>query len=246
MRGPAKIAFYFGRQELAVGPVPLVVGTLSSLEERFPPAGRKVCCDVVEVRLDKTGRPEFWMESCKEIQNRGWPVLLTVRLKSEGGSWEGPEAERFDILHEAIEELSGVDVEWSSKIAHPLAMFAKLRHKVCVISHHNFHKTPPVEELVSIIREAEDIASVVKISTRLNCADDEETLRSLLGMKWKRPLCVIGMGTAWTHTRVSFPLLGSCLTYGYLDKLTAPGQIAAAELTRRLREKLAGSVKPKH
>jgi 3-dehydroquinate dehydratase-1 len=246
MRIPAKIAFYFGSQELAVGLAPLVVGTLSSLEARFPAPGRKVCCDVVEVRLDKTGRPEFWMECCKEIQNRGWPVLLTVRLKSEGGSWEGPDEERFDILHEAIGGLAGVDVEWSSKIAHPLAMFAKIRHKVCVISYHNFHKTPPVEELVSIIREAEDIASVVKISTRLNCEEDEETLHSLLGMKWKRPLCVIGMGTAWTHTRVSFPLLGSCLTYGYLDKPTAPGQISAAELTRRLREKMAASVKPKH
>jgi 3-dehydroquinate dehydratase len=30
-------------------------------------------------------------------------------------------------------------------------------------------------------------------------------------------------------------MLGSCLTYGYLDKPTAPGQMSAAELVRRLR-----------
>jgi 3-dehydroquinate dehydratase-1 len=79
----------------------------------------------------------------------------------------------------------------------------------------------------------------------LNSAADEDTLRSLLGRKWKRPLCIIGMGTAWTHTRASFPLLGSCLTYGYLDKPAAPGQIAVADLTRRLREEMAAGCKPK-
>jgi len=47
---------------------------------------------------------------------------------------------------------------------------------------------------------------------------------------------VIGMGEAWKQTRLSFPKLGSCLTYGYLDKPTAPGQESAAELVRQLRE----------
>jgi 3-dehydroquinate dehydratase len=42
------------------------------------------------------------------------------------------------------------------------------------------------------------------------------------------------MGPAYAQTRVRYPKLGSCLTYGYLDKATAPGQFSAAELTRRL------------
>ena len=49
-------------------------------------------------------------------------------------------------------------------------------------------------------------------------------------------LCVIGMGPDWAHTRVLFPQLGSCLTYGYLDKPTAPGQFSAAELTEKLQQ----------
>jgi 3-dehydroquinate dehydratase-1 len=243
MKQPIKIAFRFGRQELEVGPVPLVVGALSSLAGPFPPPGREVSCDVVEVRLDKAGCPPLWMDRCLEIQERGWPVLLTPRLKSEGGAWDEPDAQRLDIFRQAILELAGVDIEWRSKIVHPVAMFAKLKRKVCVISYHNFDKTPPAAELASIIREAADMASIVKISTRLLSAEDEETLLSMLDRKWKRPLCIIGMGAAWSHTRVSFPLFGSCLTYGYLDKPTAPGQTTVAELTRRLREEMAASAK---
>jgi 3-dehydroquinate dehydratase len=42
------------------------------------------------------------------------------------------------------------------------------------------------------------------------------------------------MGQAWSETRVEFATLGSCLTYGYLDKPTAPGQMSATELLRRV------------
>jgi 3-dehydroquinate dehydratase-1 len=243
MNTPIRIAFQFGRRELTVGPVPLVVGTLSSLSGPFPPPGRKPACDVVEVRLDKTGRPPQWQDRCKEIEKRGWPVLLTLRLKSEGGAWGEPDAERYEIFQWAIRELAGVDVELRSKIVHPVAMFAKLKRKVCVISYHNFEKTPPVAELASIIREAAGMGSIVKIATCLRSAEDEEILRFMLEQKWKRPLCVIGMGADWTHTRVSFPQIGSCLTYGFLDTPAAPGQLSAAELSRLLRKKIVSPVK---
>jgi 3-dehydroquinate dehydratase len=33
-----------------------------------------------------------------------------------------------------------------------------------------------------------------------------------------------------------YPQLGSCLSYGFLDKPAAPGQLPAAEMARQLRE----------
>jgi 3-dehydroquinate dehydratase-1 len=242
MKPPIRIAFLTGRRQLTVGPVPRVVGTLTSLARPFPAPRQKVPCDVVEVRLDKAGLVPGWLERCLKIEERGWPVLLTIRLRNEGGAWAGGDAKRFPIYEEALFNLSGVDVEWRSKIVYPVAILAKRKRKVCVISYHDFEKTPPAEKLVDIVTEAQELASIVKIATRLNGADDEETLCSLLARKWKRPLCVIGMGPAWTHTRVLFPKLGSCLAYGCLDKATAPGQLSAAELTRQLGAEKAASV----
>ena len=42
------------------------------------------------------------------------------------------------------------------------------------------------------------------------------------------------MGPLGPQTRIDFPKLGSCLTYGYLDAPVAPGQVSARELMRQL------------
>jgi 3-dehydroquinate dehydratase type I len=65
--------------------------------------------------------------------------------------------------------------------------------------------------------------------------EDVATLRQLLARKWPVPLCVIGMGARGAATRVEFAKLGSCLTYGYLDAPSAPGQPSAAELVALMR-----------
>nr|URC24566.1 major capsid protein [Myoviridae environmental samples] len=61
---------------------------------------------------------------------------------------------------------------------------------------------------------------------------------TVLAKTLAKPLCVIGMGALAQKTRVAFSTQGSCLTYGFLDASTAPGQMSAAELTTRLREAL--------
>ena len=72
---------------------PLVVGVLSSLDGNVPLAG-----DIVEVRLDKTGRPPDWLDRCQAIEARGQPVLLTIRLRSEGGEWPEDDRGRLKII----------------------------------------------------------------------------------------------------------------------------------------------------
>ena len=212
-----------------------VIGVLSSLNSPVPDAKAGGSCDFIEVRLDKTGHPDGWLERCREIEDAGRPILLTVRLSSEGGDWRTGDARRWPLFEQAIDHLAGVDIEWRSAIVHRVAMQCKRRRKVSVISYHDFKKTPPREALAEFITEAQQIGSVIKIATKLNSPADEETLRSLLAQEWRRPLCVIGMGPKWAHTRITFPKLGSCLAYGYLDKPSAPGQMSAAELIEKLK-----------
>jgi len=218
---------------VTVGAVPRVAGTLSSLE---PGVAGGLDCDIVEVRLDKTSRPGHWLERCQAIEAGGKPVLLTARLRSEGGDWETDDAPRLEVYKQAVRGLAGVDVELSSVICREVAEEAAKQQKACIVSYHHFQKTPPLSELCAIIEQGQNIGDIVKISTMINGESDVAVLESLLQRSWAKPLCVIGMGQAWSGTRITFAKLGSCLTYGYLDKPTAPGQMSAAELVRQLRK----------
>lgn len=229
-----KFAFRTENKEIVVGPAPLVVGTLSSFSRNLAARKYQGSCDIVEVRLDIAPQTANWSECCEGIQALGWPVLLTLRLRAEGGNWTGSDASRYPILVSALQRLSGIDVELRSPLAAPLAKLAKKLGKVCIVSFHDFDKTPSLKRLEAIVAKAQGLDAVVKISTKICGQSDVETLSALLGKKWRRPLCVIGMGADWKHTRVSFARLGSCLTYGYLDKPAAPGQIPARQLMRKL------------
>ena len=226
----SNVAFKTNAVTLEVGNIPRVVGTLSS----FDYAG-EYSCDIVEVRLDRTENPPDWLEQCKRIQSSGKPVLLTVRLRAEGGNWETDDSKRETIYAEALAVLAAVDVELGSAFCRSVAEEAARLRKACVVSFHNFQKTPPLADLCALAEKAMTVGSIAKISTTINHPEDVAVLRALLGRQWPKPLCVIGMGKAWAKTRVEFAALGSCLTYGYLDGSAAPGQLHAAELSRLVR-----------
>jgi 3-dehydroquinate dehydratase-1 len=216
---------------------PRVVGTLSSLDAPFQGG-----CDIVEVRLDKTGRPTDWLQRCQAIEQKWVPVLLTIRLRMEGGDWESDDQSRLRVYEQGLAALSAVDVELRSVICGAVAKEAARLGKVCIVSYHDFQGTPPLTELESVADQAQRIGSIAKISTLIRNEADLNILRSLLEKKSEKPLCVIGMGESWRQTRVTFPTLGSCLTYGYLDQPTAPGQWPAAELMRQLQSARAAGV----
>jgi 3-dehydroquinate dehydratase-1 len=215
--------------ELAIGPVPRVVGTLCSLDA-FP----RLAGDIVEVRLDKMTPPADWLKRCAAIEAAGKPVLLTVRLRAEGGDWESDDEPRMEIYRQALRAVAAVDVELGSRICGTVAREAARAGKATVLSFHDFGKTPPLGELCGIVAKAHAIGSIAKVSTMIRQEGDAAVLRALLRREWEKPLCVIGMGEAWSETRIEFAKLGSCLTYGYLDEPAAPGQMSSAELVRRL------------
>ena len=217
--------------KLEVGRVPRVVGTLSTLTPRVALHG-----DIVEVRLDKMERTPDWLKRCARLQFDGKPVLLTIRLSAEGGNWESDDEQRLDLYKQGLQELAAVDVELGSVICRPVAREAARLKKASVISFHDFEKTPSLKELCAIVEQEHAIGSIAKVSTMITQAGDADLLRSLLRRRWDKPICVIGMGQAWSETRIEFATLGSCLAYGFLDMPTAPGQISAAEVVRRLRQ----------
>jgi 3-dehydroquinate dehydratase-1 len=222
---------------LRIGSIPRVVGTVSDPEflERFSWQGPEFPCDIVELRLDQMHQVIDWEAWTRRIESIGWPVIITIRLKSEGGAWDRPDQERRPAYLRALEVASAIDVEARSSLSSKLAEAARQRGKAIILSWHDFQKTPSGDELGTVIGQSENLGGIVKITTLTQTRADVKTLKSLLERRWKSPLCVMGMGPIGSRTRIDFPLLGSALTYGYLDRPNAPGQLGAGEVTVELR-----------
>lgn len=218
-----------------------MVGTTTTRAglEAFPPEYREAC-DLAEVRLDEIGIFPGWMEACHRIERAGTPVMLTLRSQTDGGKCARSRAERRAILTQAAACASLIDIEHNSDSPPDLSPAVHAAGKTLLVSYHDFARTPPREVLEKMIAEAGRHAEAVKIATMINADADLLTLEAVLREKRKIPLCLIGMGAKGTPTRTGFPGLGSCLTYGYLDAVSAPGQLSAAELVAHLRRNLPG------
>ena len=220
---------------LRVGTVPCVVGTITSAASLKTFASRRIeACDIVEVRLDQIGQLDDWLALSREIETSGTPVILTTRVRSEGGKWPDDDKSRLHVIREGLVHLSAVDVEFKSDLMAQACADAKALKKAVIVSFHDFDKTPPFEELKTIATKAAKHGTIVKISTMAKSNEDLATLQKLLNCGLDVPVCIIGMGPLGTKTRVTFPAQGSCLTYGYLDAPSAPGQMSAEMLTQQL------------
>jgi 3-dehydroquinate dehydratase-1 len=228
---------------VTLGAIPRVVGVVSqpATLERLA-AGTERDCDVVEVRLDLIG-PDTprtprarggWLESAQAIEARGLPIIVTIRLAEEGGQWKQSDESRLALFEEALRHLSAADIELRSPLVERVSVLARRHQRALIVSHHDFAKTPSADELKQIMTKAAKFGSVVKVATLTTTEADVATLRSLFHENFPFALCVLGMGPLGAQTRVEFPKLGSCLTYGYLDAPVAPGQVSARELMRQL------------
>lgn len=224
---------------LQLGRVPRIVGTIITAEylQSWSVKPTRLPCDLVELRLD--GFPDFsdWLRIGTQIEHQGTPVFVTIRLKAEGGKWGRGDKERWTLLEPAIRNLSGVDVELRSDLAPAVSELCGQLGKLSIFSFHDFSQTPPREELEILLGSAERLGGIGKIAATANTLEDLDLLRSLLHQRRKTPVCIIGMGPLGRESRLSFPLEGSCFTYGFLDTAGAPGQYSAAELTEHFRQK---------
>ncbi|MGH7939706.1 MAG: type I 3-dehydroquinate dehydratase [Limisphaerales bacterium] len=220
---------------LRMGRVPYVVGTITSAASLKAFAGQRVeACDIIEVRLDQIGQTADWLSLSAEIENSGTPVILTTRVRSEGGKWPDDDKSRLFVIREGLAQVSAVDVEFKSDLMAQVCGDAKALKKAVIVSYHDFEKTPSFEELKAIAMKAAKHGTIVKISTMVKGDQDIATLEKLLDSGLDVPVCIIGMGALGTKTRITFPAHGSCLTYGYLDTASAPGQLPAKMLNEHL------------
>ncbi len=213
-----------------------IVGTVShtkTLESLLKTPEELQYCDIVELRFDQFMQKEYCLDLIQKIRPFK-KVLLTIRTSREGGSWEIDDEDRFKLFQFFAPFVDMVDIEIKSQLFanHTRNDFPK---KIKVIaSFHNYQETPSTEEISLLIQQAKKWqADITKLALFTHNENDVNRLKNFLNEK---NICLIGMGKEGIVTRTKFPLLGSCLTYGFLDNSAAPGQVSARELTNSLRK----------
>lgn len=184
--------------------------------------------DILELRIDLLASDV--LQSLKSIKKTGLPIIITNRLKEEGGSCVMDEGERVRTLISLLPLADAVDIELCAKMRDSVVKKARNAGKTIIISTHDFNKTPEPDVMMEIIKESLQAgADIAKLAVMPNSFEDVLYLLSVT-LHAKCPVCTIAMGEKGKHMRVIAPVYGSVMTYGYVGKSTAPGQLRVDEL----------------
>ena len=219
--------------EVELGKIPVVIGTLSGNIEHPVEIVNKI--DLFELRIDtfKTQEVAYItgiIHSLKRVY--GKPLLATVRSKVEGGAVEIDDDRRYEIYKEVLPLVDAVDVELSSAgLLKRVLPLCREKEKVLIASYHNHDETPGERQLEKLVSDGKEIgADIVKIAVTANSKEDLSRLISFTIKNRDKGIITISQGSIGTISRIVTPILGSLMTYGYIDVPSAKGQLSAFEI----------------
>ncbi|MGM3161993.1 type I 3-dehydroquinate dehydratase [Dickeya undicola] len=195
--------------------------------------------DILEWRIDHFDDVEHSdsvLDAARRLRGiiRDKPILFTFRTAKEGGEKDISPHAYIALNNRIIDsglvdlidlELFTGDQAVSETIAHAHARGVKV-----VMSNHDFHKTPPKDEIVKRLCKMQALgADIPKIALMPQNKTDVLTLLSAtLEMHEKhldRPIITMSMSKSGVISRLAGEVFGSAATFGALKKASAPGQI---------------------
>ena len=114
----------------------------------FIPAAERQA-DWVEVRFDAIPEADWdsVLNACDQLEATETPVLATIRLEGEGGSWSPDDEARVEAFQRVLQHVSWIDVEVGSRFADKIIALAHKVQRRVVVSSHDFECTPDTEGL---------------------------------------------------------------------------------------------------
>lgn len=227
--------------------VPLVSKTIEQLKEEAIFL-KTVDYDVLEWRVDFFNQVED-IEKVKEalIAIRGilpeTPIIFTFRSAKEGGEKEISNTYYMELNRIVAEtgNIDIIDVELfnEEKDIRALIEIAHLHQTFVIISNHDFHQTPEKQEIVSRLKQAQELGGdIPKIAVMPRCTKDVLTLmdatRVMKEEYANRPIITMSMAGQGVISRLAGEVFGSALTFGAAKQASAPGQISVVELRETL------------
>ena len=166
-------------------------------------------------------------------------LLFTFRSFKEGGNKEISELYYFELLHAAIrtQQFDLVDVElfFEESEVKATVKIAKENGVYVIMCNHDFHKTPPKDEILYRLRKMQEYgADIPKIAVMPQSVEDLIVLLDATNtMKTKyadRPFITMSMSGTGLVSRLAGAVFGSSCTFGAGIEASAPGQIPVDQL----------------
>ena len=200
--------------------------------------------DIVEWRVDWF-EGVFDFDQVKDVAQalrdvlQDTPILFTFRTAKEGGE-KAIEPEAYVELNQNIAKtglVDLVDVEaftGDDYVAQIIEVAHQNNVKV-VASNHDFDKTPDQADIVSRLRKMQEQgADIPKIAVMPNNKKDVLTLlaatEEMATNYADRPIITMSMAGTGLISRLCGEVFGSAATFGAVGKVSAPGQMNAADL----------------
>ncbi|HSB51366.1 MAG TPA: type I 3-dehydroquinate dehydratase [Dissulfurispiraceae bacterium] len=219
--------------QLQLGEQPVVAGVLTDSDLFGITAEVRDSLDVVELRVDmfdsvETGHVADVFKKIRDLL--GKPVIGTVRDAREGG--QRTIDDRLELYDACIPWCDAVDVEvQSNRLLAKVGRLLSRKGKLLIGSYHNFNETPDEIFMDSIVsRGKEGGADIVKIAVTAKGRDDLLRLLLFTFRHRDKGMITMSMGDAGLPSRVVGPLFGSLISYGYVGRPSAPGQLSVSEL----------------
>ncbi len=225
--------------------VPLTGATCERMMEDLQ-AAQAAGADMVELRLDYLhDHSELAIRSLMAAADR-FPgeVIVTCRLASEGGHWDGDESQRVSLI-----ELAGlcgadyIDFEYeawrrSANVRQKIGLVCEIDGQTdrprrrLILSKHDFERTPTNLDTVLADLRAEP-AHVVKLACKANRATDAVRMLDALRVSARtRPTIALAMDEPGIVARVLARKFGALLTFASLEagRESAPGQLGIEQM----------------
>lgn len=201
--------------------------------------------DVVEWRVDwyenifDFTKTEATMQALREVLGE-MPILFTFRTSKEGGE-KAIETEAYVELNQnaaktGLVDLVDVEAFTGDDVVKAVVEIAHENGVKVIASNHDFHKTPAKEEIVSRLRKMQELgADIPKIAVMPQNKKDVLTLlaatEEMVSEYADRPIITMSMSGTGVISRLCGEVFGSALTFGAVEKVSAPGQMEIEDLT---------------
>ncbi|MEX2952274.1 type I 3-dehydroquinate dehydratase [Serratia fonticola] len=167
------------------------------------------------------------------------PLLFTFRSAQEGGEQALP-AQAYIALNLAavdsgLVDMIDLELFTGDDLVKEAVAHAHAKNVKVIMSNHDFHKTPPQEEIVKRLCKMQELgADIPKIALMpQNKSDVLTLLAATLEMHEKHangPIITMSMAKTGIVSRLAGETFGSAATFGAVKKASAPGQISVTDL----------------